>query len=609
MTADRGQRRRRAAAVGVPILVAGVTAGALLGVSALRPPRPAAAPPAPTGTAPVVRTNLTNTVQVTGSLSYAGSCTLVNEAAGTAYTALPAEGAILRRGQRAYEVDGAPVTLFYGSRPEWRALSEGVLPGPDVAQLDRNLIALGFGGYLMVSDYFTAATAYDVELWQQARGLPVTGTVPLGQIVFAPGPLRVTGVAASPGATPQPGAAVLTATSPAPVVVAQLPVAQEYLVRVGDRVTVTLPDGVTTTTGVVMSVSSVATATGGTPTGGASAGPPGNGAGGSQEHGRDDRSADPSGSGGEPGPGTGLRQHRLRAGPRGPGGTDQRPGGPDQRRLRGRGGTRQRFAGHPPAGPRADRPVLRLPGPGIRAWHRAWPRGRGSVAMTVVFAMKDVHKTYPGAPPVHALAAVTLTIHSAERAVVLGPSGSGKTTLLHVAGTLERPTRGSVTIGGEEVSRLSDAELSRVRARRLGFVFQQFHLLDHLDAVQNVALGLLYRGARAGDRRAAAIAALERVGLGHRLAHRPARLSGGERQRVAIARAVAGRPDVVFADEPTGNLDSAAGAEIIALLAGLADDGTAVVVVTHDQAVAAAMDRRVMMRDGRVVSDDGRVRA
>jgi putative ABC transport system ATP-binding protein len=229
--------------------------------------------------------------------------------------------------------------------------------------------------------------------------------------------------------------------------------------------------------------------------------------------------------------------------------------------------------------------------------------------MTEVFAMKDVHKTYPGAPPVQALAAVTITIHRAERAVVLGPSGSGKTTLLHVAGTLERPTRGSVMLGGEDVSGLSDAELSRVRARRLGFVFQQFYLLDHLDAVQNVALGLLYRGVRAGDRRTAAIAALERVGLGHRLAHRPAQLSGGERQRVAIARAVAGRPDVVFADEPTGNLDSAAGAEIIGLLAGLADDGTAVVVVTHDQAVAAAMDRHVVMRDGRVVSDDRAVPA
>ena len=283
MTADRGQRGRRAATVGVPVLIAGVAAGAVLGASVLRPSRPASTPAMVTGTAPVVRTDLTNTVQVAGSLSYARSYALVNEAAGTAYTALPAEGTIIRRGQRAYEVDGAPVTLLYGARPQWRALSEGVPPGPDVAQLDRNLIALGFGAYLTVSDYYTAATAYSVELWQQATGLPVTGTVPLGQIVFAPGPLRVVDVAASLGATPQPGAEVLAATSPVPVVVAQLPVAQEYLVRAGDQVTVTLPDGVTTTPGVIMSVSSVATATGGTAAGGATAGPQGNGAGGSQE--------------------------------------------------------------------------------------------------------------------------------------------------------------------------------------------------------------------------------------------------------------------------------------------------------------------------------------
>ena len=224
--------------------------------------------------------------------------------------------------------------------------------------------------------------------------------------------------------------------------------------------------------------------------------------------------------------------------------------------------------------------------------------------MSVVLEITDVFKSYPGSPPVTALAAVDLEIRAAERAAVLGPSGSGKTTLLHVAGTLERPSSGSVRIGGQEVSALSDAELSAVRGRRLGFVFQQFYLLDHLDAVQNVALGLLYRGEQARDRRAAAVDALDRVGLGHRLGHRPAQLSGGERQRVAIARAVAGYPDVVFADEPTGNLDSVAGGQIIDLLAGLAADGTAVVVVTHDPAVAAAMDRRVVMQDGRIVADD-----
>ena len=225
--------------------------------------------------------------------------------------------------------------------------------------------------------------------------------------------------------------------------------------------------------------------------------------------------------------------------------------------------------------------------------------------MSAVLEINDVFKSYPGSPPVTALAAVDLEIHAAERAAVLGPSGSGKTTLLHVAGTLERPSSGSVRIGGQEVSALSDAELSAVRGRRLGFVFQQFHLLDHLDAVQNVALGLLYRGEQTRDRRAAAVDALDRVGLAHRLGHKPVQLSGGERQRVAIARAVAGHPDVVFADEPTGNLDSVADGQIIDLLVGLTADGTAVVVVTHDPAVAAAMDRRVVMQDGRIIADDG----
>jgi putative ABC transport system ATP-binding protein len=224
--------------------------------------------------------------------------------------------------------------------------------------------------------------------------------------------------------------------------------------------------------------------------------------------------------------------------------------------------------------------------------------------VTAVLRVADLAKAYPGAPPVIALAGITLEVHRAERVAILGPSGSGKSTLLHVAGTLERPDRGRVSVGGQDVGRLSDARLSAVRARRIGFVFQQFHLLDHLDAGQNVALGLLYRGGQARARRAAAVAALDRVGLGGRLGHRPAQLSGGERQRVAIARAVAGRPGLVLADEPTGNLDSASGRQIIELLAGLADDGTAVVVVTHDAAVAAAMDRRVEMRDGRVVADE-----
>jgi putative ABC transport system ATP-binding protein len=220
-----------------------------------------------------------------------------------------------------------------------------------------------------------------------------------------------------------------------------------------------------------------------------------------------------------------------------------------------------------------------------------------------VLELAGVTKSYPGSPPVTALAAVDLRIYPGERLAVRGPSGSGKSTLLHILGTLEKPSSGVVRVAGRDVSALSDAELSAVRGHRLGFVFQQFFLLDHLDAVDNVALGLLYRGGGAAARRAAARRALHRVGLGHRLGHRPQQLSGGERQRVAIARAVAGQAAVVLADEPTGNLDSTTGTGIVALLSEIASDGTAVVVVTHDAGVAAAMDRQVEMRDGRILSD------
>jgi hypothetical protein len=279
MTADRaaGWRFKRATMVTAPVVAAGVTVAIVLGVSALRPGHPAAAPTVAVGYAPVVRADLTNTVQVSGSLGYAGSYTIVNQAQGTAYTALPAVGATIRRGQQLYEVDGTPVTLFYGARPEWRALSVGGAAGRDVAQLDRNLIALGYGVGLVVSDYFTEATAYAVELWQEASRLPVTGTVPLGQVVYAPGPLRVTGVTPVVGSAPQAGASVLTATSPVPVVLANVPVSQEYLVKAGDQVTVTLPDGVTTTPGIVTSVASVASAGSGS-SGGSSSGSSGGGA-------------------------------------------------------------------------------------------------------------------------------------------------------------------------------------------------------------------------------------------------------------------------------------------------------------------------------------------
>jgi len=222
-----------------------------------------------------------------------------------------------------------------------------------------------------------------------------------------------------------------------------------------------------------------------------------------------------------------------------------------------------------------------------------------------VLELDAVTKRYPAQPPVIALDGVSFEVARGELVAIVGPSGSGKSTLLHVMGTLDRPSEGTVRVSGFDVSKLNDRELAGLRATEIGFIFQQFFLAEHASALENVGDGLLYTGAPATVRHAAAAEALDSVGLAQRVRFRPPQLSGGERQRVAIARALVGHPAIILADEPTGNLDSATGKTILDLLDELNRAGATILVITHDHEIAERMPRQVEIRDGRIVADSG----
>ena len=224
--------------------------------------------------------------------------------------------------------------------------------------------------------------------------------------------------------------------------------------------------------------------------------------------------------------------------------------------------------------------------------------------MTAAIVADGVTRTYElDGVSVPALRGVSLTVQPGDYLAVVGTSGSGKSTLMHLLGGLDRPTAGTLLIGGRDVATLSPTEMARLRNETIGFVFQSFHLLPRTTAQDNVALPLVYRGIGRRERRERAAAMLERVGLGHRIGHRPNQMSGGEQQRVAIARALVTGPSVLLADEPTGNLDSVTGQSVLALLESLNAEGVAVVVVTHDRDVAARARRQIVMRDGLIVPD------
>ena len=479
-----------------------------------------------------------------------------------------------------------------GSTPAYRSLSAGE-SGPDVAELNANLVHLGYATRAKLdpsSGTFTTETASALEKLQSKLGEDQTGLLDLGRAVFLPASARIATVTGELGGTALPGAQVAQASSSTLAVQVALDPSQQAEVKAGERAQITLPDN-TSVAGKVDRIARVAQLTAGQSTGAANATIPAY------------ISLD------DPEQARGLDQAPVQVEIRIKGVKDAlsvpvtaivgRSGGgfavevvrADGRRdlvgvklgLFDTAGGRVQVAGNVHVG---DRVV-------------------GALVMSgeSVLELDRVTMVYGQEPAVAALRGVSFSVRRGELVAIVGPSGSGKSTLLHVIGTLERPSSGVLRIDGVDAARLSDREVSRLRAREIGFIFQQFFLAEHATVRENVADGLLYVGVPAVERSRRADEALERVGLTDRATFKPTKLSGGERQRVAIARALVGRPAIVLADEPTGNLDSANGASIIELIRELNTAGATILLITHDAGLADQLPRQIRMLDGQVVAD------
>jgi putative ABC transport system ATP-binding protein len=589
--------RKRWVLAGAAVLVAVAATGGVVAMSSAQHATPAAQAQ-PANTVNVVRGKLSAMVSMGGTLTYRARSDgspypVINHARGT-YTWLPDVGDKVACGGVLSRVDDKPVLLLCGAVPAYRDLHSGDL-GNDIRQLNQNLHTLGYDAGVGIDpsgNRFTWKTQKALEVLQHDKDFAVTGRLALDDAVFLPDSVRIAKVTGELGGSAQPGAPVLDATTDTPEVQVDLAPSQQGQVRPGDRAQITLP-GNTSVTGKVDRLGRVAQV------------PPG------QNNNAGDATIPAYISLDVPDKARGLDKApvQVEITTEGVDSALERPGHRDRRevrrRVRGRG--------------RADRRATRAGrgGPGPVRHHSRTSRGQGrpsrrrsrggAVAMSgePVLELDGVSKVYGEEPPVPALRGVSFSVRQGELVAIVGPSGSGKSTLLHVIGTLERPTSGVVRVGGVGAAGLSDRELSRLRGREIGFVFQQFFLAEHATVRENVAEGLLYAGVPAAGRHRRADEALERVGLAARANFKPTKLSGGERQRVAIARALVGRPAIVLADEPTGNLDSTTGASIMALIRELNAAGATIIMITHDAGLADQLPRQIRMLDGQVVADAG----